>query len=66
MPTAKEFANEVQELALTITGYQTGKSGQNGLCDCIGLIMGAMARREITHCIRQTTSRGIRWTVCAR
>lgn len=43
MPTAKEFANEVQELALTITGYQTGKSGQNGLCDCIGLIMGAMA-----------------------
>lgn len=43
MPTAKEFANEVQEMALTITGYHTGKSGQNGLCDCIGLIMGAMA-----------------------
>ncbi len=44
MPTAKEFANAVQELALTITGYQNGKSGQNGLCDCIGLIMGAMAQ----------------------
>lgn len=43
MPTAKEFAREVEALALTVTGYQTGKSGQNGLCDCIGLIMGAMA-----------------------
>ena len=44
MPTAKEFSNEVEALALTITGYQNGKSGQNGLCDCIGLVMGAMAR----------------------
>ena len=44
MPTAKEFASEVDELALTITGYQNGKSGQNGLCDCIGLVMGAMTR----------------------
>ena len=44
MPTAKEFANAVQELALTITGYQNGKSGQNGLCDCIGLVMGAMSQ----------------------
>lgn len=43
MPTAKEFAREVEALALTVTGYQTGKNGQNGLCDCIGLIMGAMA-----------------------
>ena len=44
MPTSKEFAREVEALALTVTGYQNGKSGQNGLCDCIGLIMGAMAR----------------------
>lgn len=44
MPTQKEFAREVEELSLTVTGYQTGKSGQNGLCDCIGLIMGAMTR----------------------
>lgn len=43
MPTAKEFAYAVEDLALTITGYQNGKSGQKGLCDCIGLIMGAMA-----------------------
>ena len=42
MPTSKEFAREVEALALTVTGYQTGKSGQNGLCDCVGLIMGAM------------------------
>lgn len=44
MPVGEEFASEVEALALTITGYQEGKSGQNGLCDCIGLIMGAMAR----------------------
>lgn len=44
MPTAIEFARAVEELALTITGYQTGKKGQNGLCDCIGLVMGAMTR----------------------
>lgn len=44
MPTAKEFAREVEALALTVTGYQNGKSGQNGLCDCVGLIMGAMTR----------------------
>lgn len=44
MPTAKEFAREVEALALTITGYKKGKRGQNGLCDCIGLVIGAMAR----------------------
>lgn len=44
MPSNKEFAQEVEALALTVTGYQEGKSGQNGLCDCIGLIMGAMTR----------------------
>lgn len=44
MITSKDFAREVEAIALTVTGYQTGKSGQNGLCDCIGLIMGAMAR----------------------
>lgn len=43
MPTAKDFAHAVSELAETITGYQTGKSGQSGLCDCIGLVMGAMS-----------------------
>lgn len=44
MPTSKQFAREVEALALTITGYQNGKSGQSGLCDCIGLIIGAMSR----------------------
>lgn len=42
MLTAKAFAAEVAELAGTIIGYEEGKSGQNGRCDCIGLIMGAM------------------------
>jgi len=44
MPSAKDFVKEVEALSLTITGYFIGKSGQNGLCDCIGLIMGAMTR----------------------
>lgn len=43
MPTGKELAQEVYELASTIVSYEIGKSGQNGRCDCIGLIMGAMS-----------------------
>lgn len=55
MPTAKEFAYEVEDIALTVTGYQEGKSGQNGLCDCIGLIMGAMNRlSRISYPIHDT------------
>lgn len=55
MPTAKEFAYEVEDIALTVTGYQEGRSGQNGLCDCIGLIMGAMNRlSRISYPIHDT------------
>ena len=55
MPTAKEFAYEVEDIALTVTGYHEGKSGQNGLCDCIGLIMGAVNRlRRISYPIHDT------------
>lgn len=55
MPSAKEFAYEVEDIALTVTGYQEGKSGQNGLCDCIGLIMGAMNRlSRISYPIHDT------------
>ncbi|MBO7276149.1 MAG: hypothetical protein J6V15_07250, partial [Clostridia bacterium] len=39
---AKDLAKAVEGLALTITGYKTGKIGQSGMCDCIGLIIGAM------------------------
>lgn len=46
MPSNIEFARAVDELADTIIGYEIGKSGQNGRCDCIGLIMGAMARLD--------------------
>lgn len=42
MPTGKDLARQVDELAAEITGYRDGKSGENGLCDCIGLVMGAM------------------------
>lgn len=55
MPSAKEFSYEVEDIALTVTGYQEGKSGQNGLCDCIGLIMGAMNRlSRISYPIHST------------
>lgn len=55
MPTAKEFAYEAEDIALTVTGYHEGKSGQNGLCDCIGLIMGAMNRlSRISYPIHDT------------
>lgn len=43
MPTGKELAQAVYELSTTIVSYETGKSGQAGRCDCIGLVMGAMA-----------------------
>lgn len=46
MPTGKELAQAVYELATTIVSYETGKSGQNGRCDCVGLIMGAMNTLE--------------------
>lgn len=49
MPTAKEFTYEVEDIALTVTGYQEGKSGQNGLCDCIGLVIGAMSKSYPMH-----------------
>lgn len=42
MILANDLAKAVEGLALTITGYKTGKIGKSGLCDCIGLIIGAM------------------------
>lgn len=42
MILSSDLAKAVEGLALTITGYKIGKRGQSGLCDCIGLIMGAM------------------------
>ena len=56
MPTAKEFAREVDELAQTITGYKIRKTGQNGLCDCIGLVMGAMTRLGRGSCPMHSTN----------
>lgn len=44
MITLAEFAAAAAELALNITCYKLGKSGQYGQSDCIGLVMGAMAQ----------------------
>lgn len=36
------FVEAVIALAEDITGYMKGRSGENGLCDCIGLVIGAL------------------------
>lgn len=42
------FIESVLALAKTITGYQKGRSGEGGLCDCIGLIIGALKKMGIS------------------
>ena len=39
---AKDMIREVERIAATKPRYQTGGAGKGGVCDCIGLIMGAM------------------------
>lgn len=41
------FVDAVLALAATITGYLKGRSGEGGLCDCIGLVIGALKRMGI-------------------
>lgn len=45
--TATQFAAHVAELAKTITEYVWGETGDNGKCDCIGLIIGALERNGV-------------------
>ena len=50
MISMKAFAENVVELAGTITEYVWGATGENGKCDCVGLVIGALRMG------------GIRWT----
>ena len=45
--TATQFSAHVAELAKTITEYVWGETGDNGKCDCIGLIIGALERNGV-------------------
>lgn len=40
----REFLAKVEEIAAEEPGYQLGHYGQDNLCDCIGLIIGAIRR----------------------
>ena len=40
----KKFLTRVEEIAAEGPGYQHGHSGDDHLCDCIGLIIGAIRR----------------------
>jgi len=44
MVSAKVFLSKVEEIAAEEPGYQKGHSGDDHLCDCIGLIIGAIRR----------------------
>ena len=40
----KKFLTRVEEIAAEGPGYQHGHSGDDHLCDCIGLVIGAIRR----------------------
>lgn len=42
MLTVEQFLNAVQQNAARVTTYHEGGDGTNGLCDCVGLIIGAL------------------------
>lgn len=44
MVSAKVFLAKVEEIAAEEPGYQKGHSGDDHLCDCIGLVIGAIRR----------------------
>lgn len=46
MIPVKQFLACVQENAARIHAYELGQDGSNGKCDCIGLIIGALAARK--------------------
>lgn len=44
MITVKDFLAAVEQIAAEEPAYQQGHDGHDGLCDCIGLIIGAIRR----------------------
>lgn len=44
-----EFVKRVQAIAATNPTYRTGGDGNDGTCDCVGLIMGALGKEYPMH-----------------
>jgi hypothetical protein len=47
--TAEKFLANVREIVASNPRYKTGGSGKNGVCDCIGLVIGAMGSKPQLH-----------------
>ena len=62
---AKRFVQNAVKLADTITEYKSGMRGQNGQCDCIGLVIGALKMDGVdwggTHGTNYAFRNEMRW-----
>lgn len=47
--TTTDFLTKVREIAAESPAYKLGRDGSDGLCDCIGLIIGAIRRNGIKY-----------------
>lgn len=59
MITAQQFVQAVNDAASKVHEYEWGASGENGKCDCIGLIMFALRKLGF----KWPGSHGTNWTV---
>ena len=55
--TITDFLTKVREIASERPAYRLGRDGSDGLCDCIGLIIGAIRRNGIKY----TETHGSNW-----
>ena len=55
--TITDFLARVKEIAAERPAYRLGRDGSDGLCDCIGLIIGAIRRNGLKY----TEIHGINW-----
>ena len=47
--TISDFVSRVLEIAAESPAYRLGRDGSDGLCDCIGLIIGAIRRNGVKY-----------------
>lgn len=55
--TITDFLSKVREIAAESPAYRLGRDGSDGLCDCIGLIIGAIRRNGTKY----TETHGSNW-----
>lgn len=65
MISMREFAKNVVALSKTITEYVWGETGENGKCDCVGLVIGALRMGGVkwtgTNGTNYTARNEMRW-----